>query len=118
MPNPTRPSGSVRRAWTFVLKASASSIAARSLRPSDAGRRAGVSPVMARRSFVADRAQVVRGAPVVRVDRGEDLEVPRPAVEGDQTEPELLLRAAVEERPPARVVVLAEPRMRHREPGG
>src|SRR5439155_1252339 len=61
--------------------------------------------------------QVVRGAPLVRIDRGQDLEISRPAVEGDQAEPELLLRAAVEEWAPARVVVLAQPGVRHRQPG-
>src|SRR5262245_39047940 len=46
------------------------------------------------------RDQVVRRAAVIRVDRREHLKVARPAVERDQAEPELSLRAALEEVAP------------------
>jgi len=62
--------------------------------------------------------EVVIRAAVVGVDRALDLEVTRPAVEGNEAEPEFLLRRVVEEGPPTVQVPFAETRMADREPGG
>src|SRR5207253_4800923 len=56
--------------------------------------------------------------PVVRIDRGEHLQVARPSIERDQPEPELLLRAVLEEVAPSRVVILTESGVPDREPRG
>src|SRR5206468_1800783 len=55
---------------------------------------------------------------VVGVDRALDLEVTRPAIDRNETEPEFLLRGVVEEGAPALQVPLAEPWMGNREPRG